>query len=189
MFWLKKVGDQFFSVSEKMKIFLEKNWKFQKITVLYDKINNKKFSKLNNIEKHDFYKEFNDFFINEKETIFTKLTKKSVILLENRPLLLLSNSSYSIDDDFDILLNFLQLYEESDNTKKIFLIMSGEGPYKEFWMSKFNLKKWEKIEVYFKWFSSKDYTKVCGAVDFGLSFHNSPSELDIPIKILDCFSC
>ena len=43
--------------------------------------------------------------------------------------------------------------------------------------------------MYFKWFSSKDYSKVCGVVDFGLSFHNSPSELDIPIKILDCFSC
>ena len=43
MFWLKKVGDSFFSVSKKMKDFLEKNWKLKNITVLYDKINTKRF--------------------------------------------------------------------------------------------------------------------------------------------------
>lgn len=67
--------------------------------------------------------------------------------------------------------------------------MSGAGPAKELWIEEFENLPCEKIKVYFNWFEFEDYVKICGAVDFGVSLHNSISKVDLPMKILDTFGC
>lgn len=67
--------------------------------------------------------------------------------------------------------------------------MSGQGPMRNFWYDRLSLLPMEKIEIYFEWFSNADYPLLCGSVDYGLCFHDSVSQIDLPIKILDMFSC
>ena len=189
IFFLRLCSDLVFCVSENMKKVLKNKWHFKKISVLYDRPNKTKFKKLSNLEKYNFLNKFTEFKTSKNTNIFFTKKNDKFIKIENSPILLLSNSSYSIDDDFNKLLTALKLYEESKNKKNIILIMSGSGPNKKDWSRKFLSQNFKKIKIYFKWFTDEDYPLICGSVDFGISLHNSKSKVDLPIKILDVFAC
>jgi len=189
IFWLKLTGSCYFTVSKAMEQEVRQIWNLKNVMVMYDKPNRNIFKPLSIKEKHLFFKKIDEFKLNDDETLFTESTNDSIDEKTNRPLLLLSNSSYSFDDDYDTLLNSLKKYDEKPRSCRLILIMSGQGPYKTYWKSKFEQTKFDQIKVIFKWFKTEDYPLIVGSVDYGICMHNSTSGVDLPIKILDLHSC
>lgn len=103
MLSIKFLADYVLCVSDAMKRDLQKKWKIKSVEVLYDKPNDKIFKKLTMEEKNDFFNDFIDFQ-NESGNIITKVDDDKITYRINRPLLLLSNSSFSVDDDYNKLV-------------------------------------------------------------------------------------
>lgn len=189
IFWLRLTGNNFLVVSKAMAKEVQENWKLNNVIVLYDKPNKALFRPITLIEKHYFLEQFVEFKTDRNETFFTRLQGDIIVEKEHRPLLLLSNSSFSVDDDYEMLLSALKKYDDNKKAKKLVLVMSGQGPYKALWKSKFEYTHFDKINVVFMWFEAADYPLMVACADYGICVHNSTSGVDLPIKILDLQSC
>ena len=47
----------------------------------------------------------------------------------------------------------------------------------------------ENIVILTLWLEPKDYPELIACCDVGISLHTSTSNLDLPMKILDCYGC
>ena len=54
--------------------------------------------------------------------------------IKDRPVLMLSSTSYTPDEDFMLLVNALDLYDaDKSTTQRIQVIVTGRGPLREFY--------------------------------------------------------
>ena len=185
-----------FCVSKAMKEDLQVKWKI-KAEVLYDRPPDE-FHTISLLEKHLFFLELSeqyDAFKSEKEnsTIFTEYTSNEVQLSPKRPGFIVSSTSWTEDEDFSILLNALQEYEnaigESCNLPDLICVITGKGPLKEFYMAIIKLKNWKHVTVVTPWLESQDYPRMIASADLGICLHTSSSGLDLPMKVVDMFGC
>lgn len=104
--------------------------------------------------------------------------------------ILISSTSFTPDEDFNILLDALKEYEGISNTPPVCLIVTGKGPLKEkFLKTVEELNFSPKIVIKTAWLSSEDYPKILACADLGISLHTSSSGIDLPMKIVDFFGC
>ncbi|OBA26695.1 hypothetical protein HANVADRAFT_24700, partial [Hanseniaspora valbyensis NRRL Y-1626] len=105
----------------------------------------------------------------------------------------ITSTSFTPDEDLGMLLNSLDsLNKKLDSiNKKLLLVITGKGPLKEDFVSKFNTKvsKMDNIVVKFYYLKIEDYPKILQISDFGISLHYSSSGVDLPMKVLDMFGC
>ncbi|KAF8640530.1 hypothetical protein AX17_000192 [Amanita inopinata Kibby_2008] len=125
----------------------------------------------------------------------------------DRPALLVSSTSWTPDEDFDILLDALGIYEiraaerstvgtsnvdvGAGPLPKLFVIVTGKGPLKDQYMEKLARlqKKWSWVRCTSLWLEAEDYPTLLGSADLGVCLHASSSALDLPMKIVDMFGC
>jgi len=201
-----------------MKEFLEKEWNI-KATVLYDKPPDC-FKETNSEEAHELMlllekenKELKFFYANsesknipkglfleESSLIYSKCKDEKgeiqYIKKENAPVILVSSTSWTPDEDFSVLLNAMihceKLIKESDNPEKfpeILLFITGKGPLKEYYENLIAKQNFEKTRIVTVWLSAENYPKLLGMSDLGISLHTSSSGLDLPMKVVDMFGC
>ncbi|KAI5970311.1 ALG1 [Candida margitis] len=106
--------------------------------------------------------------------------------------ILISSTSFTPDEDFDVLLDALELYDKSDKstTPPILLIVTGKGPLKEKFVQRvIELDYSPKVIVKTAWLTSEDYPIILAQADLGISLHTSSSGIDLPMKIVDFFGC
>ncbi|KRX04487.1 hypothetical protein PPERSA_06040 [Pseudocohnilembus persalinus] len=198
-----------FCVSQNMKKDLEKNWKI-KSNVLYDKAQLDIFEILQLEQKHEVYKKLGLLVKNnksiqvnskqeEEETLFTikNLNTKQTVYKSDRPILIISSTSWTKDEDFSILLNAMIAYEQmaqsdiQNSYVKLQLIITGKGPEKKMYENKiFTLKsqnKWQFIDIQTLWLEAEDYPKLLASADLGICLHYSSSGFDLPMKVVDMF--
>jgi len=117
-------------------------------------------------------------------------------LKKNRPFLFLSSTSWSPDEDFNILLNAMvkcdallasSSYDLMIN-KEIYMIITGRGPMRDAFIKKTESKNLKYFQVKTIWLDSDDYPKVLSMVDLGVCMHYSSSGYDLPMKVVDMFS-
>ncbi|KAL0107188.1 hypothetical protein PUN28_015600 [Cardiocondyla obscurior] len=169
-----------FCVTKAMKEDLENKWAIQ-AKVLYDRP----------IDK------FHPLTLEEKNEFLGTLSEKydiSVPFSPNRSGFIVSSTSWTEDEDFSILLNALQEYENVCETGELNLpdvvcAITGKGPLKEFYMAIINLKKWKHVVVKTPWLENEDYPKILASADLGVCLHTSSSGLDLPMKVVDMFGC
>ncbi|OLY84517.1 Chitobiosyldiphosphodolichol beta-mannosyltransferase [Smittium mucronatum] len=111
-----------------------------------------------------------------------------------RPVVLVTGTSYTPDEDLQVLLKALLKYNDySTSTKEelpnILVIVTGKGPMKEEFLRSIEDLRLEKVFITTAWLSSKDYLNLLGSADIGVSLHTSSSGLDLPMKIVDMFGC
>ena len=105
-------------------------------------------------------------------------------LRPDRPALLLSSTSWTPDEDFDILLSALSMYElradqrskleskdkeaEQEMLPKILVIVTGKGPLKDRYMDKVAKlqKDWKWVRCISLWLEPDDYPVLLGSLSF-----------------------
>lgn len=174
---LSKFADLHFTVTKSMKKYLVKAFGVDKttISVVYDRPG--------------------DAFVPLPKLPLTKLEILAhhifddVDTLKNYKILITA-TSFTPDEDFDVLLDALKLYDQSTTTQPLLLLVTGKGPLKQEFLRKVRQHQYlENIVVKSVWLLIEDYPLIMAIADIGVSLHTSSSGLDLPMKILDFFGC
>ncbi|KAK0420431.1 hypothetical protein QR680_014680 [Steinernema hermaphroditum] len=205
-----RAADVNICVSNEMKKDLAGAWGVNAVT-LYDKAPAWNFKELSVEEKHVFFQklitsdEFNVFraegdvqedLEDAKEvTRFSYRDADGVAhLRESRPLILLSSTSWTDDEDFGILLNALKAVDSNISASSAPLphfcvIITGKGPQKAMYLDKIAEINFRHIDFITPWLEAEDYPKMLAVADIGVSLHTSTSGIDLPMKVVDIFGC
>lgn len=103
--------------------------------------------------------------------------------------IIVSATSFTPDEDFQILLQALKRYDDNDNEQTPLLaLITGKGPLRAQFLAEVDaLGLLEKVVVRNKWLSTEDYPRVLAVADLAVSLHTSLSGIDLPMKIVDFF--
>lgn len=164
------------------------------ILVLYDRAVKGKFGPIGLVEKHELFERVGwSGMFTQKDQATGKITE-----MEKRPVLMLTSTSYTPDEDIGILLGALYIYsqkaQKTPQLPSIHLIVTGAGPLKKMYLKKFEefnnseVTK-SKVKIEAKWLEIDDYPKMVAAADLGVCLHLSSSNLDLPMKVVDMYSC
>ncbi|OJT07967.1 Chitobiosyldiphosphodolichol beta-mannosyltransferase [Trametes pubescens] len=125
-------------------------------------------------------------------------------LRPDRTALLVTSTSWTPDEDFDLLLDALARYEtrarecegsgEGDRLPKVLMAVTGKGPLRTKYMRKVEglqagQDAWKYVRCVSLWLEADDYPLLLGSSDLGISLHSSSSALDLPMKVVDMFGC
>ncbi|MBW0513903.1 hypothetical protein O181_053618 [Austropuccinia psidii MF-1] len=201
-------------VTEAEKLFLSKNWGLIGIKkVFYDRPP-QSFRPLTVAEIHSFFSRssFNsDPALTSIYNCDPPLFKETLLTFEDeetntikykpmRPALLVSSTSWTVDEDFTVLVDAISLYARSKRTKKllphVLCFITGKGPLKFFYEGLIEKRsteeKWGDVGIRCKlvWLDDlNDYQMLLGCSDLGISLHQSSSGLDLPMKVVDMYGC
>ena len=109
---------------------------------------------------------------------------------------LVSGTSWTPDEDFGVLLNALREYDDALSSgekrgagaqRDLLVVITGRGPQREMYRARLRESPLAHVAVLTAWLSLPDYQTVLGAADVGISLHQSSSQLDLPMKVLDMF--
>ena len=124
--------------------------------------------------------------------LYKKYKQLNTLLDKNRPILMISSTSWTPDEDFNMLLNSLikteEILNKNNNLKKVLFLITGKGPMKENFMKKVNESNLKIFNVKSIWLDSDDYPKLLALCDLGICLHYSSSGIDLPMKVVDMFS-
>jgi beta-1,4-mannosyltransferase len=115
---------------------------------------------------------------------------------EDRPAILVSPTSWTMDEDFTLLLDALEecdaaiaQQEEDEEDDSVFpylvVFLTGNGPMRRRYERRIASLKLRLITVCTGWLSDEDYAVLLGAADLGLCMHTSSSGVDLPMKIAE----
>uniref|UniRef100_U5ER04 Chitobiosyldiphosphodolichol beta-mannosyltransferase n=1 Tax=Corethrella appendiculata TaxID=1370023 RepID=U5ER04_9DIPT len=196
-----------FCVTKAMRDDLLQRWNIT-ATVLYDRPPIK-FQSISLVKKHELFmklsQQYSEFLTTTADdfkssgvlesTAFTqKLMNDEVKYKTNRPALLISSTSWTPDEDFNILLKVLEQYELTASEKpqhypKLLCAITGKGPLKQFYSNLIAEKNWKFVSIIMPWLENEDYPLLLAAADLGVCLHWSSSGLDLPMKVVDMFGC
>ncbi|KAM6914430.1 chitobiosyldiphosphodolichol beta-mannosyltransferase [Lycodopsis pacificus] len=131
----------------------------------------------------------------EERTVFSvrDLTDDTVTLRAERPVLLLSSTSWTEDEDFSVLLEALEEYEGfikgGASLPSLVCVITGKGPQKDHYRKLIDSLHLEHVEICTPWLEAEDYPVLLGSADLGVCLHKSSSGLDLPMKVVDMFGC
>eukprot|EP00039_Didymoeca_costata_P006236 m.88560 g.88560 ORF g.88560 m.88560 type:complete len:452 (+) comp13173_c0_seq2:210-1565(+) len=190
-------SDDNFCVTNAMRLDLHDNWGVQ-AKPLHDRPpsmfaptplsqRHSLFLQLTKEDKEDVFTPFvGDRKLERNATIFTNADGT---LKKDRPVLIVSSTSWTADEDFGILLNALERYDKMENMPRLFCAITGKGPMKEYYKGVLKEKKLQNVKVAMLWLAIEDYPVLLGSCDMGISLHTSSSGLDLPMKVVDMFGC
>lgn len=111
-----------------------------------------------------------------------------------RPALLVSATSWTVDEDFQLLLDALVLWDTHLRQTKAMrsypyavVFLTGRGPLRHFYEERIRHLDLLMIEIHTLWVSAEDYPLLLGAADVGICLHRSASGFDLPMKVADMF--
>lgn len=117
-------------------------------------------------------------------------------IMDGRCALLVSSTSWTPDENFDILIDALVSYStlatrERDDLPFLGVIITGKGPLRQSYLDKIAALsaegKLDRVTVKSTWLPFEDYAKVLACATVGISLHTSSSGVDLPMKVLDMF--
>jgi beta-1,4-mannosyltransferase len=124
------------------------------------------------------------------ERLATPLRLPSLSDPRRRPALVVSPTSWSADEDFELLVEAAGAWDARLRARggpPVAIVVTGEGPRRSEYERRFAALRLERVLLRTAWLSAEDYPLFLGAADLGLCLHRSASGLDLPMKILDCF--
>jgi beta-1,4-mannosyltransferase len=151
-------------VSHAMKRALETEWGVHAVTVLHDRPHHR-FTPL---------------------PVEARAQARRAFGVEARAALVVSATSWTDDEDFDVLVDALTRYDgliDGGARAPLHVVISGRGPLRERFER--TLPAFKRVRVHTVWLDADDYPRLLAAADLGLSLHRSASGVDLPMKIAD----
>jgi beta-1,4-mannosyltransferase len=107
--------------------------------------------------------------------------------LGDRAPLVVCPTSWSPDEDFDLLLEALERAERQLKPQgcSLAVILTGRGPLRESFEARAARRGFTAITLRTIWLDPADYPTLVGMADLGLCLHQSSSGLDLPMKLAD----
>jgi beta-1,4-mannosyltransferase len=109
-----------------------------------------------------------------------------------RPPMVVCPTSWTPDEDFDLLLEALERAErhlirhgEGLSAPALAMFLTGRGALRESFEARAARRKFKAIAVKTLWLEPSDYPVFVGMADLGLCLHQSSSGLDLPMKLAD----
>jgi beta-1,4-mannosyltransferase len=112
-----------------------------------------------------------------------------------RPVILMSPTSWTADEDFSLLLDAMQqwdalLCQRATEARHrplppVLLLITGKGPLRAHYETQIAHLVLSHIHIRTLWLSAEDYPVLLGAADLGLCLHRSSSGFDLPMKLAD----
>jgi beta-1,4-mannosyltransferase len=107
-----------------------------------------------------------------------------------RPPIVVCPTSWSPDEEFDLLLEALeraerQLVKQASPDPMLAVFLTGRGPLRETFEQRAARRHFKAIAVKTVWLEPADYPTLVGMADLGLCLHQSSSGLDLPMKLAD----
>lgn len=108
-----------------------------------------------------------------------------------RPPIVVCPTSWSPDEDFDLVLEALeraerQLTRDARPAKAALVVfLTGRGPLRETFEQRAARRNFTALAVRTVWLEPADYPTLVGMADLGLCLHQSSSGLDLPMKLAD----
>lgn len=113
------------------------------------------------------------------------------MLMQDRPGLMVSSTSWTPDENFDVLLDAVQSCDIRARSVKHFpavhLVVTGKGELRSHYEAKIKALDLQFFRIFTGFLSYADYALLLGAADVGVSLHFSSSKLDLPMKVVDMF--
>ena len=108
---------------------------------------------------------------------------------EARPLVVVSPTSWTADEDFDLLLEAMEECgaQLAESDAPLLVLLTGMGPLRAAYEPRLARPPGARIHAHALWLPADDYAAVLSSADLGLSLHRSASGLDLPMKIADMF--
>lgn len=111
-----------------------------------------------------------------------------------RPPVVVCPTSWSPDEDFDLLLEALERAERNLtrgdkssglSSPRVVVFLTGRGPLRPSFEQRAARRNFKAIGVKTVWLEPADYPTLIGMADLGLCLHQSSSGLDLPMKLAD----
>jgi beta-1,4-mannosyltransferase len=100
------------------------------------------------------------------------------------PAIVVSPTSWTADEDFDLLFEALPELDRALG-RPLLLLITGQGPRREAFETRARQLVLDRVAVRTAWFAAETYPRVLGVSDAGLCLHRSSSGLDLPMKVVD----
>jgi beta-1,4-mannosyltransferase len=108
-----------------------------------------------------------------------------------RPALIVSPTSWTLDEDFSLLLDAAVRCDERIRRHEAFphllVVLTGQGPLRAHYERAMRRLTLQKVHLRTTWLASDDYPLLLGTADLGLCLHRSASGVDLPMKVADMF--
>ncbi|KAF8475608.1 glycosyl transferases group 1-domain-containing protein [Kalaharituber pfeilii] len=189
------VGDVNFSVTEAMKLVLRRDYGISSpIHTLHDR-------------PPSHFQPLSPSAIVQFLANFPATSSHSSALASGKTKLLVSSTSWTPDENFQLLLDALTVYDRTAGLSSflslsstctpdpkaapqlphLLLIITGKGPLKSFYLQKIAQLELQCITIKTAWLEAEDYPKLLACADLGVCLHTSSSGIDLPMKVVDMF--
>ncbi len=103
--------------------------------------------------------------------------------------LLLSPTSWTADEDFELLVDAAVRWDERVGPTRppLAIVVTGEGPRRQEFERRFAALRLDRVHLRTAWLTPGEYPRFLAAADLGLCLHRSASGLDLPMKVADLF--
>ncbi|KAI3381127.1 hypothetical protein SNEBB_007541 [Seison nebaliae] len=109
-------------------------------------------------------------------------------------LLMVSSTSWTVEEDFNILFHALNHFNETkerlvNGLPNVLCIITGKGELKDYYMNEYHRLKsngsLKHVRIETIWLTTQDYPLLFSFANVGISLHKSTSGYDLPMKIID----
>jgi beta-1,4-mannosyltransferase len=97
----------------------------------------------------------------------------------------ISPSSWSIDEDMQMLLDAAVAFAARSTTTRLLLFATGAGPGLPAFERRANALQSDRLCIVTGWFPEPLYRELLASADVGICMHRSTSGVDLPMKLVD----